>query len=581
MNFLLLLCCFILILSLCKFIYRLILSLCKFVYKIIIKTGKEKKYNTKESIDIISYKEENGIVYGYLNQYALDLALYNRAKNRTNNFTAKDQWNDERSKKDVQLKDISTQKHSILYRPFLNGEFVSAGNVILDIGLESITANNYFNKNNISQYETRLCCGIKIFSKYDGYYENKISDNIYNYINLGNTISDGDLLFTIKLSEKPQEIESPIKNIKFNYNILDCDFIKNIPYLSDIWFSKWLVSNYSHVNIGDNIFAISEYKKNPPYDTIVKSPYNGILVQEIQPSIVNGKLSKGTVLCTIYSDISSIIEDRFKYQFKVNKDDFTKKTMINCNFLEEKISTTFYTSLGIRIASYLNLNFEWAEDKCHIVLFYNKKEIKLDKNISFLMLFDDGNVLSLNPETKPSNDVCRLRLSTADMDVLENSLFIKWRINDNEGNLLAQGNNNFCSHIKIVDDNSRNISSIAFQKFIRDFRKVIRENVSLVELDKQDNKVISTNNSCYVYLMIDTINNFHKIGISNNPKYREHTLQSDKPTIELLCAKEYPSRDIATAIESSLHKVYAPKRIRGEWFNLEEADIENIKQTLK
>jgi hypothetical protein len=76
--------------------------------------------------------------------------------------------------------------------------------------------------------------------------------------------------------------------------------------------------------------------------------------------------------------------------------------------------------------------------------------------------------------------------------------------------------------------------------------------------------------------MIDTINNFHKIGISNNPKYREHTLQSDKPTIELLCAKEYPSRDIATAIESSLHKVYAPKRIRGEWFNLNEKDTKDI-----
>ena len=531
--------------------------------------------------DIITYKEENGIVYGYLNQPALDLALYNRAKESTNNFTAKNQWNDERSKKDVQLKDISIQKHSILYRPFSNGEYVSAGNVLLDIGIEPISASNYFNKNNISQYKTTLCCGIKIFSKYDGYYENKIIDTIYDHINLGNTITDGDLLFTIKLSEKPQEIEHPIKNIKFHYNLLDSDFIKSIPYLSEIWFSKWLVPNYSYVNIGDNIFAISEYKKSSPYDAIVKSPYNGILVQEIQPSIINGKLSKGTTLCMIYPDNSSIMEDRFKYQFNVNKDDFTKKTIINCKFLEELLTTSFYTSLGIRIASYLNLNFEWVENKCYMVLSYNKKEIKLDKNITFLMLFDDDSVIHLKPETKPANDVCRLKLSTTDMDVLENSLFIKWRINDKEGNILAQGKNNCCSHIKTSDNNSKNISSIAFQKFIRDFRKVIKENVSSEELEEHENKIISTNNSCYVYLMIDTTNNFHKIGISNNPKYREHTLQSDKPTIELLCAKEYPSRDIATAIESSLHQVYAPKRIRGEWFNLEETDIENIKQTLK
>ena len=81
--------------------------------------------------------------------------------------------------------------------------------------------------------------------------------------------------------------------------------------------------------------------------------------------------------------------------------------------------------------------------------------------------------------------------------------------------------------------------------------------------------------------MIDTTNNFHKIGISNNPRYREHTLQSDKPTIELLCAKEYPSRIIAESIEAALHKAYANKRIRGEWFNLEPVDIEEIKQTLK
>lgn len=72
-----------------------------------------------------------------------------------------------------------------------------------------------------------------------------------------------------------------------------------------------------------------------------------------------------------------------------------------------------------------------------------------------------------------------------------------------------------------------------------------------------------------------------QIGISNNPRYREHTLQSDKPTIELLCAKEYPSRAIAEAIEASLHKVYANKRIRGEWFNLDDVDVYNIRQTLQ
>ena len=40
--------------------------------------------------------------------------------------------------------------------------------------------------------------------------------------------------------------------------------------------------------------------------------------------------------------------------------------------------------------------------------------------------------------------------------------------------------------------------------------------------------------SCCVYLMIDTVNNYHKIGISNNPEVRESTLQREKPSIELM-----------------------------------------------
>lgn len=86
---------------------------------------------------------------------------------------------------------------------------------------------------------------------------------------------------------------------------------------------------------------------------------------------------------------------------------------------------------------------------------------------------------------------------------------------------------------------------------------------------------------CYVYLMIDTTNGFHKIGISNKPQYREKTLQSEKPTIELVCAKQFPSRTIAEAFESALHKAYANKRLRGEWFNLSEEEVLMLKETLQ
>ncbi|MBR4499545.1 MAG: GIY-YIG nuclease family protein [Paludibacteraceae bacterium] len=85
---------------------------------------------------------------------------------------------------------------------------------------------------------------------------------------------------------------------------------------------------------------------------------------------------------------------------------------------------------------------------------------------------------------------------------------------------------------------------------------------------------------CSVYLMHDLANGYYKIGISNNPEYRERTLQSEKPTIELVIAKEFPVRRIAEAFEAALHKTYESKRLRGEWFRLGSNDVEDLKKAL-
>lgn len=88
-------------------------------------------------------------------------------------------------------------------------------------------------------------------------------------------------------------------------------------------------------------------------------------------------------------------------------------------------------------------------------------------------------------------------------------------------------------------------------------------------------------NWCYVYLMQDSSNGYYKIGISNTPEYRERTLQSEKPTIEMLACKKFPTRKIAESIESALHTTYSQQRLRGEWFNLTDADVAAIIETLK
>lgn len=76
----------------------------------------------------------------------------------------------------------------------------------------------------------------------------------------------------------------------------------------------------------------------------------------------------------------------------------------------------------------------------------------------------------------------------------------------------------------------------------------------------------------YCYLMIDHNTGYHKIGRSLAPYDRERTLQSEKPTIELIWKWMGGSKE-----ESKWHRKFKKKRIRGEWFNLDECDIETLK----
>ena len=77
----------------------------------------------------------------------------------------------------------------------------------------------------------------------------------------------------------------------------------------------------------------------------------------------------------------------------------------------------------------------------------------------------------------------------------------------------------------------------------------------------------------YVYLMFDKNTGFYKIGESLTPNHREKTLQSEKPTIEIIFVSKLTEKNK----ERELHKLFKQKRVRGEWFILESQDIEIIK----
>lgn len=82
--------------------------------------------------------------------------------------------------------------------------------------------------------------------------------------------------------------------------------------------------------------------------------------------------------------------------------------------------------------------------------------------------------------------------------------------------------------------------------------------------------------ACYVYIMRNEDNGAYKIGISNDPKYREHTLQSQEPNVNVIFFCEFPTRDAAQQVESEMHEKYAQYHMRGEWFAIPHKMVKEV-----
>lgn len=75
----------------------------------------------------------------------------------------------------------------------------------------------------------------------------------------------------------------------------------------------------------------------------------------------------------------------------------------------------------------------------------------------------------------------------------------------------------------------------------------------------------------FVYVMQNRRNGLFKIGFSKRPSFREKTLQSEEPEVEMIFAYKG-----SIEIEKKIHDKYSKKRIRGEWFNLSKEDLASI-----
>lgn len=156
------------------------------------------------------------------------------------------------------------------------------------------------------------------------------------------------------------------------------------------------------------------------------------------------------------------------------------------------------------------------------------------------------------------------------------------------------------SFFKVYDDSDRKLScSVYFSRnnveicvgfFDYDLKEIsystddILEFDKLVEfvqsklkkIDRQIEKPVLKNNRHvernHIYMMKNLRNNYIKIGKSINPVFREKTLQSEEPEIEMIW-----NHKCSYIYEKKLHNHFKSKNIRGEWYSLTDRDVRYVK----
>lgn len=272
------------------------------------------------------------------------------------------------------------------------------------------------------------------------------------------------------------------------------------------------------------------------------------------------------VICSIYDTPEDLVRKELLdgiELFTYDRDEFTGATEIIANkpvMMEElKLSMIYKNGQAM-------MQFDYNMDS----------RVTMTRNDSVTFLFEGGNTVTMAVETNMAKSAGsrkdRLCLAVMDkeaLDALAERGVKKFKISGP-------------AHEDIIVKSGTLYPAEVLKVLLREeaaaFRDKLTEcGVCLGTREETEMK----DQGCYVYIMRDEKNGCFKIGISNRPEYREKTLQSDKPFIVMLRAKEFPTRKMAHAFEQSLHKVYEQKHIRGEWFSLNEDDVREVMDALK
>lgn len=386
------------------------------------------------------------------------------------------------------------------------------------------------------------------------------------------------------------------KKIKMKNIYLDKDILNN---LSDKQIEiTWSIKNYSYVKegeiLGTVIYTVKEekfrlFKSNKEQIYNILSPCDGFLF--IYSSYTLYWDEEVSSYAEITYDLDTEDED--------NDDWETIKGPLASIFKNYKeLFTQYYSCKGSKVKKdpYSGLQFiEWTNQDGLDMDYGNVFSIgfcegaamlrfitsqKINKGDTISLLFNNGSIIDYPITTKPvknGDSETSFILYQEDIQLLLSSILISYRITyqtTSKQPFTFKLDNVWWNPYKkdLVQAYVKNrIDTI--KKLIPDYQFPYRT----IERTAIEYKF----QGCYVYLMKDISNGYHKIGISNKPEYREKTLQSEKPSIEMIACKKFPTRKIAEAIESALHTAYSQQRIRGEWFKLDDVDVAAIIETLK
>ncbi len=414
-------------------------------------------------------------------------------------------------------------------------------------------------------------------------------------------IKDNDLICRIHLNLDFESANSPKNDIyqgKYDKYEIPKSIRDSNPVTGKLVFlTNWLLNNGDTVECGEKILEVKGGNSDSLFFTYeLKAKASGIIEFTKSPTKhFIDELKQKELLYLIYKDEDIRFKNRYSNEIDIQIDDFTNAKTIKWNVvggLKCPFNSDTPNPIGGIISDSSNgesfmFSFQNHSSKDYIVFNFFAKEYKLmiDDQVDFL--FDDNELVCFKVSEKSYKVTSnwkqlfetKVPITQEELISFKTKKLSKWRIELKSSSQLIQGlaNNDWYNN---------DYFHKVLQNLVSEYLEAVNlhiENYSplLNKLESEIETVLPKNEDCYVYLMIDTINNFHKIGISNSPEYREKTLQSDKPTIELISAKKFPSRKIAESIEKALHTTFADKRLRGEWFELNDTEIDEIKETLR